>query len=1001
MVLGTADFADFFHAIHGHYPFPWQKALVNGLDETNEWPDVLDLPTGSGKTAALDAAVFHLALRYESPQKSALRIALVVDRRLVVDDAHDRAKRIAEALAHPERGATSGHPVVAEVARRLQDLAGEGEPPLVAQRLRGGAPLEHDWARTPTQPTILCSTVDQIGSRLLFRGYGVSDRMKPVHAGLLGVDTLMLLDEAHLSEPFRQTLVDVRAVGNAAVRTVWLSATPGVSAERRMGLTPADHDDCVLRARLNTQKLAKLSVVRGAPEEAFATAARRMADRLRTDGGVSAPAVGIIVNRVDLARGIFNNLRKEGGFTAVLLIGRSRGVGRDQIIETLAPFRTGVSRTPDTSRPAAPAAGDQQLHPETLDNTLFVVATQCLEVGVDLDLDGLVTQAASLDALRQRFGRLNRAGRRVPATGEILALAGDIVKKADDPVYGDRLMKTWEALTRMAHKNEVDFGIAVFDTRLQECAIGVEALAAPRTTAPVLMPAYLDLWSQTSPPPAADPDVGLFLHGVDHTSVGVSIVWRSDVSKADLASDTTNLKTLLTLVPPRAEEMVEVPLWSARAWLREHMDSEPAGVSDAPERDQTEELNTGSGLPGRRGFRWAGADDARTGSVSPSGLQPGDVVVVPAEYGGCDEFGWAPASRAPVVDVADAAGRPFRRRRHTVRIARDVAPDAAQWEHLCAILADDGAVGLPLVDRLLEVLPVELTPTPDDGAGRARAVREPLEALRYARRSRITKHFPYIGESKGGAVLVAVHGLQDDSVSAEATLHRPADGAPSTEDDALSRTAQYAISVDDHTSHVVERVAHFVRKLALPHPIARDLELAAYLHDAGKADLRFQVLLSGGDPWNISNVRAMAKSAQPSPTGAWARAGLPPGWRHEALSVRMAQAHPRFAEAHDPALVLWLIATHHGFGRPFFNFSDPREGWAAEDGPAACLGVEQWRLSPGPGPESLAFNIDGADWPALYERLRRRYGIWVLAHLEAVLRLSDHRASESESERTP
>ena len=204
--------------------------------------------------------------------------------------------------------------------------------------------------------------------------------------------------------------------------------------------------------------------------------ARRMAERLRTDG-VSAPAVGIVVNRVDLARGIFNNLREEGGSTAVLLIGRSRGVGRDQIIETLAPFRTGVSRTPDTSRPAAAAAGDQELHPETLDNTLFVVATQCLEVGVDLDLDGLVTQAAALDALRQRFGRLNRAGRRVPAAGAILARAEEIVKKADDPVYGDRLMKTWEALTRMAHKNEVDFGIAAFETRRQECAIEVEALA--------------------------------------------------------------------------------------------------------------------------------------------------------------------------------------------------------------------------------------------------------------------------------------------------------------------------------------------------------------------------------------------------------------------------------------------------------------------------------------------------------------------------------------------
>ena len=49
--------------------------------------------------------------------------------------------------------------MVAEVARRLQRLAGCDEAPLVAERLRGGVPLEHDWARTPTQPTILCSTV--------------------------------------------------------------------------------------------------------------------------------------------------------------------------------------------------------------------------------------------------------------------------------------------------------------------------------------------------------------------------------------------------------------------------------------------------------------------------------------------------------------------------------------------------------------------------------------------------------------------------------------------------------------------------------------------------------------------------------------------------------------------------------------------------------------------------------------------------------------------------
>ena len=140
----------------------------------------------------------------------------------------------------------------------------------------------------------------------------------------------------------------------------------------------------------------------------------------------------------------------------------------------------------------------------------------------------------------------------------------------------------------------------------------------------------------------------------------------------------------------------------------------------------------------------------------------------------------------------------------------------------------------------------------------------------------------------------------------------------------------------------------------------------------------------------------MAKSAQQSVKGAWERAGLPKGWRHEALSVRMAQAHPRFTEARDPALVLWLIGTHHGFGRLFFDFCDAPQSGPDGDGLFACLNVARWRLVPGPGPQSMAFDFDGGDWAAVYEELKRRYGVWGLAHLEAVLRLADHRASESE-----
>ena len=97
-----------------------------------------------------------------------------------------------------------------------------------------------------------------------------------------------------------------------------------------------------------------------------------------------------------------------------------------------------------------------------------------------------------------------------------------------------------------------------------------------------------------------------------------------------------------------------------------------------------------------------------------------------------------------------------------------------------------------------------------------------------------------------------------------------------------------------------------------------------------------------------------------------------------------------------PALVLWLIGSHHGLGRPFFDFLDP----APDREPFRCLGVADWQLAEEePGPQSLAFDFDGADWPSMFEELKRRYGIWGLGHLEAILRLADHRASEEE--RTP
>ena len=213
--LSIEDFPAFFDAVYQYMgasgppsarrrgsvePFPWQVRLVRQVASDRHWPELLDLPTGSGKTSVLLAATFLLALE---PSSAARRTVMVVDRRVVVDQSYQLAQGLASALAGSSGGALGA------VGRRLRALTGGEGPALQAVLLRGGVVRDESWARRPDQPLVICSTVDQVGSRLLFQGYGVSRSMRPVHAGLLGQDTLVFLDEVHLSRPFAETLAAV------------------------------------------------------------------------------------------------------------------------------------------------------------------------------------------------------------------------------------------------------------------------------------------------------------------------------------------------------------------------------------------------------------------------------------------------------------------------------------------------------------------------------------------------------------------------------------------------------------------------------------------------------------------------------------------------------------------------------------------------------------------------------------------------------------------------
>jgi CRISPR-associated endonuclease/helicase Cas3 len=111
--LRADEFPKYFSAAHGLSPFPWQECLAQRVFAQG-WPDALAIPTGAGKTAAIDIALFHLALEAERPanRRAPVRILFVVDRRLIVDDAYARAKQLRKSWRMRKTEFFCGSPIV-------------------------------------------------------------------------------------------------------------------------------------------------------------------------------------------------------------------------------------------------------------------------------------------------------------------------------------------------------------------------------------------------------------------------------------------------------------------------------------------------------------------------------------------------------------------------------------------------------------------------------------------------------------------------------------------------------------------------------------------------------------------------------------------------------------------------------------------------------------------------------------------------------------------------
>jgi len=404
------DFEAFFEKATGNRPFPYQRRL--GVDESLY--QLIDVPTGTGKTAAVILAWFWRrryagdAVRWATPR----RLVYCLPMRMLVEQTQAAAQAW------------------------LRNLGQDTD--VRVHVLMGGEEAE-DWDVSPERDAILIGTQDMLLSRALNRGYGMSRYRWPMHFGLLDNDCLWVLDEIQLMGSGLATstqLQEFREKPGAwgTVQAIWMSATlrrdwlgtvdfkDKVSDLSYLGLGEEDRSVEVLGKRLRATKLLKRADVTAgdAPEDIAAFIKQEY-----QPGSYTL----VVVNTVERAQKLYTALCASAERGA----GRRRGRNRQAVDQSSMdvvqpelllihsrfrpPDRQDLNRkltVADKVLRGVPLSGlgdpDQHWVDQVRKAGLIIVATQVVEAGVDISARSLITDLAPWASLVQRFGRCNRFG---------------------------------------------------------------------------------------------------------------------------------------------------------------------------------------------------------------------------------------------------------------------------------------------------------------------------------------------------------------------------------------------------------------------------------------------------------------------------------------------------------------------------------------------------------------------------------------------------------------
>ncbi len=524
-------------------PFRWQERLYARLVR-GEIPDAVDLPTGLGKTAVM--AIWYLALT--AGARLPRRLVYVVDRRAVVDQATT---------------------VADDIKKKSNDER------LRISTLRGQYADNREWLEDPATPAIIVGTVDMIGSRLLFSGYGVSPKMRPYHAGLLGADTFVLLDESHLVPPFERLLEQIAKKPDFGpkeeadrdliprFRLLPLSATGRDRDGDVFRLIAEDtrEDRSPVTARIRAKKRLTFEPANDAKLE------KRLADvawTLSGDGNVPVRVL-IYCNSREVAGSVRDILHKRalGTVELELFVGARRVKERGRAAERLKRlgFLSG------NEAPEKPA---------------FVIATSAGEVGVDLDADHMVMDLVPFERMVQRLGRVNRLG------GKDAKVV--VIEEADPKLPEDMKERAWHChllLKRVLPRHEDgrhDASPGALKRLKDQHGKEVIQASSREPLYPALTRPLVDAWSMTSlDEHTGRPEVHPWLRGWVDDLPQTTLVWRKflPVRVQDGVASFRDVGEFFEAAPPHLTEKLETQTYRVHQWLINHAKKLAAAIEKA------------------------------------------------------------------------------------------------------------------------------------------------------------------------------------------------------------------------------------------------------------------------------------------------------------------------------------------------------------------------------------------------------------------------------------